>query len=180
MRSYISQTWNIFLKWTSSSNVLQKTWRKWQISVLHSLFPPWQMGVEPWTQRRRSVARPQNRCDQMRHGLWKSEGVDARASSRSLVRRLMAHRPSQCETCRLEELHPFCNMKRQNRRRRKFLSGEFFSPRRLTSTPPRQSLRQSHVFLLSLCFYFSHHMMNYSVLQPNSKINRKPTVCDTK
>lgn len=85
------------------------------------------MGVRPWTQQGGSVAGPQNRCDQMRHGLWKSERVDARGSSRSLMRRLIAHWPSQCETRRLQELHPFWDMKRQNKRRRKCLSGEFFS-----------------------------------------------------
>lgn len=97
--------------------------------------------------------------------------MDARGSSRSLMRRLMAHRPSQCETRRLEELHPFSDMKRQNKRGES-VSLESFQPRKLTSTPPHRFLRRSYVFVL--CLYFSHHMMNYSVLQPYRKTTGNP------
>lgn len=47
--------------------------------------------------------------------------------------------------------------------------------RKLTSTLPLRSLSWSDIFLLCLCFYFSHHMMNYSVLQPYRKTTGNPS-----
>lgn len=163
--------WNIFLNLTSSSNVLPEARRKWQISPLQS-FPTMTNG--------RTALNPTGReCCWATKPLWPDEAW------------LMKEWKSGCEgihpqsheevngtpaiavwNMQLEELHPFWDMKRQNKRRRKCLSGEFLSQGSWHPLHRFGFLRWSYVFVL--CLYFSHHMMNYSVLQPYSKTTGNP------
>lgn len=163
--------WNIFLNLTSSSNVLPETRRKWLISPLQSF---------PTTTNGRAALNPTGRgCCWATKPLWPDEawlrkewkggceGIQPQSHEEVNGTPAIAVWNTQAGGA-----SPILRHEKTEQMEEKVSLWRVFQPRKLTSTPPLRFLRWSYVFVL--CFYFSHHVMNYSVLHPYSKTTGNP------
>lgn len=158
--------WNIFLNLTSSPNVLPETRRKWQISPLQS-FPTMTNGCTALNPTGREccwATRPLWPDEAWLMKEWKSgcEGIQPQSHEEVNGTPAIAVWNTQAGG-----VSPILRHEKTEQTEEKVSLWRVSQPRKLTSTPPLRFLRRSHVFVL--CLYFSHHMMNYSVLQPYSK-----------